>query len=69
MIKTILEAESGYQWIDVISPSDKDLRELIRQYKMPTAAVKDCMAAFHMPKVELINDWTYFIVRYYDLYC
>jgi magnesium transporter len=69
MIKTILEAESGYQWIDVISPSDKDLRELVRQYKMPAAAVKDCMAAFHMPKVEPINDWTYFIVRYYDLYC
>lgn len=69
MIKTILESESGYQWIDVISPSDKDLRELIRQYKMPTQAVKDCMSAFHMPKVEPISDWAYFIVRYYDLYC
>ena len=69
MIKTILEAESGYQWIDVISPSDKDLRELIRQYKMPANAVKDCMASFHMPKVEPIGDWVYFIVRYYDLYC
>lgn len=69
MIKTILEAESGYQWIDVISPSEKDLRELVRQYKLPVAAAKDCMSAFHMPKVDIIGDWAYFIVRYYDLYC
>ncbi|MBC7382392.1 MAG: magnesium transporter CorA [Bacteroidia bacterium] len=63
--------EKGYQfeWIDVFNVSEMDLKSLAVKYKLPQAAVTDCLQPEHLPKFEVFDDYNFIIIRYYDPGC
>lgn len=66
MIKHISNAAIGFQWVDIITFSQDELREVGREYRLPVGLVKDCLSPSHLPKAERINDCVFIVTRYAD---
>jgi len=56
----------NFEWLDVYDPTEAELRQLADQYKLPEAAVIDCLQPEHLPKYELFDNYSFIIVRFYD---
>lgn len=56
----------GKKWVDVIDPKQEDLVQLAETYGLHSTSVKDCMAPFHLPKIEQIDDSLFMITRQFN---
>ncbi len=66
MIKHISDAAAGFQWVDIITFSPDELREVAREYRLPVGVVKDCLSPSHLPKAERIGEVVFIVTRYAD---
>ncbi len=57
--------ESGFEWLDIVSPLPEELQEIASRYQLHANALKDCLQPGHLPKYELIGDTSFVIVRLY----
>ncbi len=65
MTETVLKNQN-YLWIDLSNPSQKDLRELAREYSLPLQTVKDCLTPDHLQKYEKNGNVHFLIFRAFD---
>ncbi len=63
------KAETTFEWVDIIDPTNEELLQIGEKYKLHPAAIQDCMQPEHLPKYELLDDMYFIIVRYYDEHC
>jgi len=68
--KTVLDADHGFQWVDICGTSSnyrQFLGQLALDFNLHKKIVKNSLASTHLPKIEKIEDGTIFIVtRYCD---
>ncbi|MFN5884380.1 MAG: CorA family divalent cation transporter [Bacteroidota bacterium] len=64
-----LKSNHGFEWIDLVEPTDEELHAMATSYQLHPAAVQDCLQPEHLPKYELIEDVQFMICRYYDSEC
>lgn len=53
----------GFDWIDLLSPTEEEIRQVAAQYNLHEASIKDCMQPEHLPKYESFDDYDFFIFR------
>ncbi|GAB3530174.1 magnesium/cobalt transporter CorA [Pontibacter brevis] len=67
MRSTIVPLETaGWEWIDLESPTEKELQEVATQYALHRASVIDSLQPEHLPKYEAIGETAFMILRTYD---
>lgn len=57
----------GFLWIDMIDPTQQDLDKIGQQFQLDPITIHDCMEPEHLPKLELLENHTFIILRAYDL--
>lgn len=58
--------DSGYDWIDVIDPSEEEMKALGEKYKLHPASIRDAMETDHLPKFEHLRGHLFAILRVYS---
>ena len=56
-------ADSNFQWIDVVSPHEKELLELGERFSIHPYSIKDCLEPEHLPKFESQEGYHFIISR------
>jgi magnesium transporter len=54
------------EWLDLIAPTQEELRDVAAQYGLFPTLVEDSLQANHLPKHEKVGEITFMIVRAYD---
>ncbi|GAA4780176.1 magnesium/cobalt transporter CorA [Olivibacter ginsenosidimutans] len=57
------KAEHGFDWIDLSDPTVKEIQEIAQQFSLHEASIKDCLQPDHLPKYEIVDTYTFIIVR------
>ncbi|MFN5664375.1 MAG: CorA family divalent cation transporter, partial [Bacteroidota bacterium] len=47
-----LKSNHGFEWIDLVEPTDEELHAMATSYQLHPAAVQDCLQPEHLPKYE-----------------
>lgn len=55
-----------FKWIDLVSPKDKEIQELGKEYQITSSAIKDCLDPKHLPKYEHLGGLQFIILRAFD---
>ncbi|WP_257668624.1 magnesium transporter CorA family protein [Parapedobacter tibetensis] len=64
MIQSLASKEiNGFNWVDLSSPSNEEIREVAEKYTLHEASIKDCMQPDHLPKYEIFDNYTFAIFR------
>ena len=63
MVKMLAEKDKGFEWIDVIDPSQEEIQRIAREYDLHESSVNDCLQPDHLPKYEKIENYTFIIFR------
>jgi len=68
MIDYVLKKEKyGFEWVNLINPSLRELAQVSVDYDLPSIYVHDCLEPENLPKFEPIgNDVLFIIMRAYD---
>lgn len=67
MKKTIIPfSTSGWEWLDIESPSAEELQQIAQVYGLHPSTVIDSLQPEHLPKFEEIEEITFIIGRIYD---
>lgn len=66
---TEIALKDGAVWLDVVAPTEADLKKLSTTYQLHPTSVEDCLDPEHLPKIERFQDYTFFILRTYDEEC
>ena len=66
MIRTVWENKSGFEWVDVFSPTNEDFSELSSKFGLPPTSIKNCLDPHQQPKYEKLGDLHFCVVRYLD---
>ncbi|OQW94927.1 MAG: hypothetical protein BWK79_04230 [Beggiatoa sp. IS2] len=59
-------SDSLFEWVDVQNPTPEEYQTLVEMYQLHPAAVKDCLAPLHLPKIEKMEEVLFLIIRVYD---
>jgi len=59
--------EEGYEWVDVINPTNAELTEIASKYGLHAALVEDCLQPDHLPKLEAVGDSHFIVLRTFNL--
>jgi len=64
-MKTILASkeQQGFDWIDLTNPSPEEIQDIAQQFSLHEASIKDCMQPDHLPKYEIVDHYTFIIIR------
>ena len=64
MATTSIETlNANFEWIDITAPTEEELIAVSEKYGIHRYSMRDCMEADHLPKLELINNFTFIISR------
>lgn len=67
MIFQVFKSSDGlFEWIDVQNPTPEEYQTLVKTYQLHPAAVKDCLAPLHLPKIEKMAGVLFLIIRVHD---
>lgn len=58
--------ESGYDWIDLLDPSQEEMESLAQRYNLHPASVRDAMETDHLPKFEHLRGHSFAVLRVYS---
>lgn len=69
MVRTLMEIPSPkggapWRWIDVCQPTAEELAVLVKEHELHETSVADCLDPGHLPKYEIVEDYTFLIVRF-----
>jgi magnesium transporter len=53
-------------WIDITDPTHEELKEYSKQYHLDYYSLADCLEPAHLPKKEVLPDFTFIILRVFD---
>ncbi len=53
-------------WVDITDPTEDELKEYSKQYHLDYYTLADCLEPAHLPKKEVLQDFTFIIMRVYD---
>lgn len=56
----------GTEWIDIVFPTREELNEIAQKYNIHQHAIEDCLQPNHLPKLEMIDQVLFMIVRVID---
>lgn len=56
---------NGFDWIDLVDPTEDELLAIAQRYNLHTQQVNDCLQPGHLPKYEETNDYLFIIFRIY----
>lgn len=62
----INDTASGLLWIDFTAPTREELEHLAKQYNLHQTSVEDCLQPDHLPKLEVIGNTTFLMLRRFD---
>lgn len=66
MMNHVLKKEVGWQWLDLLNPSQDELKSLAKTFHLHKASVHDCLDPEHLPKFEAFEAVSFTILRAYD---
>lgn len=55
--------ENGFEWLDIIEPSNEEFTELATRYHLHPALVDDCLDPGHLPKFERMPNYSFILFR------
>ncbi|MBY0462997.1 MAG: magnesium transporter CorA [Alphaproteobacteria bacterium] len=55
--------ENGFEWLDIIEPSNEEFKELATRYHLHPALVDDCLDPGHLPKFERMPNYSFILFR------
>lgn len=53
-----------FKWIDVQNPTEEELKQISRKYKLHRYTVMDCLQSDHLPKQENLGNMQFVITRF-----
>jgi magnesium transporter len=62
----IQRSNPPFVWLDLIAPTEDDLRKVADQYGLHATSVQDCLDPEHLPKHEQFEGHTFAILRAWD---
>jgi len=66
MLSNIRETKTeNYTWIDITNPLKSELDDIADLYKIDYLLVVDCLEYGHLPKIEKLPNYEFFILRAY----
>ena len=54
-----------FKWIDVQNPTEEELKQISRKYKLHRYTVMDCLQSDHLPKQENLGNMQFVISRFF----
>lgn len=54
-----------FKWIDVQNPTEEELKQISRKYKLHRYTVMDCLQSDHLPKQENLGNMQFVIARFF----
>lgn len=54
----------NFKWIDVQNPTEEELKQISRKYKLHRYTVMDCLQPDHLPKQENLRNMQFVIARF-----
>lgn len=55
---------TGFKWIDVQGPTEEELKQISKKYKLHRYTVMDCLQPDHLPKQENLGNMQFVITRF-----
>jgi|SRR5690606_20766538 len=55
----------GFDWIDLTDPSMEEILDISKRFALHETSIKDCMQPDHLPKHEIVDGYTFIIIRVY----
>ncbi|MHA4845393.1 magnesium transporter CorA family protein [Flavitalea antarctica] len=69
MIKSYTtDSESGFEWIDLVSPDRAEVQQVAGRFGLHEASVEDALQPDHLPKFEKLRTYSFVIMRIYSVY-
>jgi magnesium transporter len=65
-VRVVREGEGHCRWVDVVEPSEAELRGVARKFGLHSTSVRDCLDPEHLPKFERFPRNLFVILRVYD---
>jgi len=64
-MKTVFATKTkhGFDWIDLSDPTQNEIQDIAQQFSLHEASIKDCMQPDHLPKHEIVDNYTFIIMR------
>ena len=62
-IKKLSSDDLPYQWLDIIMPTEADLKKLSKEFNLHRYTLRDCLEPDHLPKYEDLGDTRFIITR------
>lgn len=67
MVNKILDKKTyGFEWLDIVAPSDEEFDEIAKKYKLHPELVNDCLQPDHLPKFERLDNYSFLIFRIHN---
>lgn len=66
MIKQTISIKSGFTWLDLSNPTQAELEEVAKKFRLHATSLEDCLNVRHQPKFEEINGIHFMILRVFD---
>jgi magnesium transporter len=57
--------DNHFHWLDVCDPTGMELEQIAEKYNLHPTSVRDCLTPKHLPKVEMIGENIFIILRSY----
>jgi magnesium transporter len=66
MINKIADStENGFEWFDLVAPTEEEFAQVANRYNLHPALVNDCLQPDHLPKFERMQNYSFIIFRIY----
>ena len=67
MIQSLASKDQhGFDWVDLSDPANGEIKQIAAQYQLHEASIKDCMQPDHLPKYEILDNYSFVIFRVLD---
>ncbi len=57
------EPSSNFTWLDIVNPTEDELKSISEKYKLHQYTLRDCLEPDHLPKHEDLGDTQFIITR------
>src|SRR4051812_14534119 len=64
MIRELGNSSKQFTWVDVVDPTEKELREISKQFQLHEYSLLDCLDPDHLPKRELMGETNFILNRF-----
>ncbi|MBC7849930.1 MAG: magnesium transporter CorA [Chitinophagaceae bacterium] len=65
MTNLMTKPGNGFEWIDLIAPSNEEIEQIAQKYNLHDASINDSLEADHLPKFERLKNYSFLVLRMY----